>query len=257
MTNKNKQQLVKFKIKVSELGNCASKENIEMARSIIKQLLTYISVDIQLPYKKDAYESLQIILNWVESQPIDANNDTMMIVLKENILDNIESLLKSTKGKEFKCDNSSKNKKVFVVHGHKDEMKLAVSTVLKQLGLEPIVLHEQPDQNRTIIEKFEDEAGKSSFAIVLISPDDKVGIVNEKPFRARQNVILELGYFIGNLGRKNVLALYDISQNDVIELPSDISGILYKPYDNPYGSWRFALADELKAAGYNIDKNRL
>lgn len=260
MTNKNKQQLAEFKVKISELGNYASKENIEMAILIIKQLLTYISVDVQLQGQKDAYESFQILLNWIESQPIDTNNGTMMIVLKENFLENIELLLKSTNRKEFKHDkhdNRTKNNKVFIVHGHKDEMKLAVSMVLGKLGLEPIILHEQPDRNRTIIEKFEDEAGKSSFAIVLISPDDKVGIVKEKPFRARQNVILELGYFIGSLGRKNVLALYDVSKNEEIELPSDIAGILYTPYDNPYGNWRFALANELRAAGYNIDINNL
>lgn len=257
MTDKNKQHLIEFKVKISELSNYASEENIEKAKLIIKQLLTYVSVEVQMPEKNDAFESLHILLNWAESQRVDANNDTMMIVLKENVLANIELLLSGNAGKKSKSDNKIHNKNIFIVHGHKDEMKLAVSNVLKKLGLEPIVLQEQPNQSRTIIEKFEEEAGKSSFAIVLISPDDNVGAVKEKPFRARQNVILELGYFIGTLGRKNVLALYDITQGDIIELPSDISGILYKPYDKADGNWRFELADELRAAGYNVDKNKL
>ena len=91
-------------------------------------------------------------------------------------------------------------------------MKEAVARTLEKLGLEPIILHEQENLGKTIIEKFESCSENVSFAIVLLSPDD-LGYKKDKPpesamFRARQNVILELGYFMGKLGRKNVVALH-------------------------------------------------
>lgn len=143
--------------------------------------------------------------------------------------------------------------KVFIVHGHNETMKLAVARVISQLGLTPIILHEQPNKGRTIIEKFERLSAEVSFAIVLLSADD---MTSDGKYRARQNVILELGYFIAKLGRENVIALYDSLSSDV-EIPSDISGILYEPYDNPSGAWRFEVVQELKAVGFNVDANSL
>ena len=76
-------------------------------------------------------------------------------------------------------------------------------------------------------------------------------------YRARQNVIFELGYFCGKYGRQNTFALYDTSKGKEIELPSDIQGVLYEKYDEPYGNWRIALSKGLKAAGYSVDLNKL
>jgi len=146
-----------------------------------------------------------------------------------------------------------KSNKVFIVHGHSDAMKLAAVRVITQLGLTPIVLHEQPNKGRTIIEKFERLSSDISYAIVLLSADD---IMSDGKRRARQNVILELGYFIAKLGRENVIALHDTSAGD-IEIPSDITGILYEPYDKPDGSWRFEVVQELQAAGFKVDANLL
>ena len=50
-------------------------------------------------------------------------------------------------------------------------MKLAVARTLEKLGLDAIILHEQPNLGKTIIEKFSDHADVS-FAVVLLSPDD-------------------------------------------------------------------------------------
>ena len=150
------------------------------------------------------------------------------------------------------------NNRIFVVHGHDDEMKQSVARTLEKLELEPIILHEQPDQSRTIIEKFLDNADGTSFAIVLLSPDDMAFQRNEPPDkarpRARQNVILELGFFIGRLGRERVVAIYREAGN--FELPSDISGMLYKRYDGDSGNWRSELVKELKACGYDVDANK-
>ncbi len=146
---------------------------------------------------------------------------------------------------------------VFVVHGHDEEMKQAVARVLTLLGLEPVILHERPNQGRTVIEKFSDYANVD-FAVVLLSPDDlaKSRSAPDSPLRtrARQNVILELGYFIGKLGREKVVALF--REDTQVEMPSDYSGVLFVPYD-PGGRWQFDLLRELKASGYEVDANKL
>jgi len=131
-------------------------------------------------------------------------------------------------------------------------MKLSIVCLISQLELNPVILHEKPNKGKTIIEKFENHSENIGFAIVLLSADD---IMRNGKCRARQNVILELGYFIAKLGRDNVVALYDASTE--VELPSDITGVLYEPYDNPNGAWRYKIVQELKEAGYNVDANAL
>ncbi|MDR0946348.1 MAG: nucleotide-binding protein [Ruminococcus sp.] len=148
--------------------------------------------------------------------------------------------------------NNRIQKKIFIVHGHDDTMKFAVKDVITSLKLTPIILHEQPNKGRTIIEKFEQLSEDVGFAIVLLSADDEM---KDGKFRARQNVILELGYFVAKLGRDRVVALYDTSKE--VDIPSDISGVLYEPYDNPNGAWKNEIVQELKAAGYNVSADDL
>jgi hypothetical protein len=148
-------------------------------------------------------------------------------------------------------------KDIFIVHGHDEAMKAKAARTLEKLGLAPIILHEKPNQGRTIIEKFSDYSAVG-FAVVLLSPDD-VGRLRSAPPdalrpRARQNVIFELGFFLGRLGRDRVLALYAPTED--FELPSDYSGVLFVPFD-PSGRWQFDLVKELKAADYDVDANVL
>ena len=149
------------------------------------------------------------------------------------------------------------SRRVFVVHGHDDGLKETVARLLSDLDLEPIILHEQANKGRTIIEKFEDHADVS-FAVVLLTPDDMAYQAGEDPGaarpRARQNVILELGFFFAQLGRERVAALYT-GEND-FEKPSDVDGVLYIPVDE-HGHWKFGLVKELKAAGIEVDANLL
>lgn len=165
---------------------------------------------------------------------------------------------KKTKFNEQIIGSISQNNQIFVVHGHDNEMKETVARVLKNVGLEPIILHEQENLGRTIIEKFESCSENVSFAVVLLSPDDFGYKKNQLPEsaipRARQNVILELGYFMGKLGRKNVVALNKGGTD--LEIPSDSLGIVYIPFD-PYYGWKLTLAKELKVSGYDIDFSKL
>lgn len=146
------------------------------------------------------------------------------------------------------------SKKVFIVHGHDNEAKEKAARFLERIGLEPVILHEQANSGRTIIEKFEAHADVG-FAVVLLTPDDVGGFSNAsndlKP-RARQNVILELGYFIGRLSRQRVCALY----KKEIEMPSDFQGVLYIELDGN-GGWRTKLAQELVQVGYSINLEAL
>jgi predicted nucleotide-binding protein len=137
------------------------------------------------------------------------------------------------------------SKRIFIVHGQDEGPKEAVARLIGQLGYEPIILHEQPNRGRTIIQKFQDEAADVGFAIVLMTPDDETSLGAK---RARQNVVLELGFFLGRLGPDRVAAII----KNPIEKPSDFDGVVYIPYD---GNWRQDLAKELKAAGYHVDWN--
>lgn len=138
--------------------------------------------------------------------------------------------------------------KVFVVHGHDEGARESVARFLEKIGFEAIILHEQANKGRTIIEKIE-AYSDVGFAVVLLTPDDYGGKEGgpTRP-RARQNVILELGYFVGRLGRGHVCAL----MRGEIEIPSDWAGVVYQPMDTG-GGWKGALAKELAAVGHNID----
>ena len=141
---------------------------------------------------------------------------------------------------------------VFVVHGRDSGSKEAVARLLARLGLDPVILHEQPNLGQTLIEKFEEHA-KVGFAVVLLTPDDVGALQSEEGalhVRARQNVIFEFGYFVGRLGRQRVCAL----TKGGVELPSDYEGIVYIALDDA-GAWRASLVKELRAVGFQVDAN--
>ena len=143
-------------------------------------------------------------------------------------------------------------KKVFIVHGRDTLAKTETARLVEQLGLEAIILSEQENQGMTIIEKIEHYTDVN-YGIVLYTPCDTGSLKGQseiKP-RARQNVIFEHGFLIGKLKRENVCALI----KDEVEIPSDISGLMYINMDKE--DWRYKIAEELKKAGFNIDKNNI
>lgn len=159
-----------------------------------------------------------------------------------------------TDGLGLKKEMQTSSKKAFIVHGRDMLLRTQVENVLRALGLEPIILQEQANIGKTIIEKIE-ECTDVGFGIVLYTPCDEGRLKSEdgelKP-RARQNVVLEHGYLMAKLGRERVCCL--VSKN--VEFPSDIQGIGYIPA-NDIDQWKYKIAKELKAAGFDIDMNKL
>ncbi len=144
-------------------------------------------------------------------------------------------------------------RRIFIVHGHDNALRETVARFIDRLQFHAIILDEQPASGLTIIEKFE-RYSNVSFVVVLLTPDDRGGPFEgtqaQKP-RARQNVIFELGYFLGKLGRRKVCALYV----DEVELPSDFKGVEYLPV-TATNAWKLSLARAMKQAGLEVDLNR-
>lgn len=171
----------------------------------------------------------------------------------EGLIELLKTEIQLEEGTTASLQKQGMGHRIFLVHGHNEAILHEAARFLEKLDQDVIILREQPNKGRTIIEKFEDYAD-AGFAIVILTNDDRGG-PSEVPFkeqntRARQNVIFEFGYFIGRLGRKRVCALYTSG----VEIPSDYSGVLYIQLDEQ-GGWRLALAKEMKAAGLPIDMN--
>jgi len=157
---------------------------------------------------------------------------------------------KLEEAKAAPAPSTQQSNDIFIVHGHDEAAKHEVARFIEQLGLRAIILHEKPDEGKTIIEKVEHHSNVG-FAVVLLTPDD-VGYSKDTPSeskpRPRQNVVFELGYFIGILGRSRVCALL---KGD-IELPTDYAGVQYKSMDDA-GAWKYHLAREIKESGIDVD----
>jgi predicted nucleotide-binding protein len=144
------------------------------------------------------------------------------------------------------------NKRVFIVHGHDELMKVKTARFVQKIGFEAVILHEQANKGMTVIEKIEANTDVG-FAIVLYTGDDLGNSAEAATIklnlRARQNVVFEHGYLIAKLTRPHVVPL--VSRD--VELPSDLSGIVYVEDAN----WEIQIAKEMKGAGYSIDFNKI
>lgn len=143
-------------------------------------------------------------------------------------------------------------KDVFLVYGHDKRAKLEVINFLNGIGIYAIDIGAKASQGRTIIQQIKHYA-HVTFAVAVLTPDDLcISRRNKKSRRARQNVIFEIGYFMGALGDDRVCAL----KKGNVEMPSDFHGIIYKPMDSN-GAWKAKLAQELQAAGFEVDWKKL
>lgn len=166
------------------------------------------------------------------------------------LLPQVETNNETQKDNKTEMDMS----KVFIVHGHDSNTRNEAELLMKQLGLEPVVLFKKVNEGDTIIEKLLRESKDAAFAIVLYTKCDEGKAVEEtdlKP-RARQNVVFEHGLMCGLLGRKRVVALVE----EGVEVPGDLSGVVYIPLDAAK-RWQLDVAREMKASGMQVDLNKL
>jgi predicted nucleotide-binding protein len=150
------------------------------------------------------------------------------------------------------------NTNVFVVYGHDQPARVQLEAMLRRWDLEPLILDQLPSEGQTIIEKLENYADQVGFAVVLATPDDeghRADHQDEKSFRARQNVVLELGMLLSKLGRRKVAIL--LKQQERMERPSDIQGLIYIPFKDDVKDAGVLLAKEMPAQGYHIGIQRL
>jgi predicted nucleotide-binding protein len=213
----------------SLIGNPLIKEEIlELIISKVQNL----KAKCQIP--KDPEDIL--LTNMIVTEPLNFGN---------KIQNNLDKRKKEGKQK------LSKN--IFIVHGWDEKSKLELARMLEKFGFNTIILSEQPDKGKTIIEKLEQNSLDIGYVFVLLTPDD-MAVTSSEPlsnahsYRARQNVILELGYFIGKIGRDRICCLF----KDHVELPSDIHGVVYSKFDKSVTECFNSIVKELKAAGYKI-----
>lgn len=262
-------------------GSIQSSENpisyVEMeydyAKKMNKRIIPLVCDNIEeLPAKKVeksfmGIEQLKAFIHKVENEQLvkfwSCKSDLKNAIITTLILqrshlddsdgdrDNKEDYSKYNKDAE----NMTNDNKVFIVHGHDDLAKVTVARSLERMGFEAVILHEQPDEGKTIIEKIETYSNVS-FAVVLYTEcdvgRDKTKNESENRKRARQNVVFEHGYLMGKLGRKRVCAL--VKGN--VETPGDISGVVYTPMDDK-NAWEMSLYKNMRAVGMKVDLNNL
>lgn len=164
------------------------------------------------------------------------------LLIQDKTLSDVGAMAIEVAGTRSPADS----KEIFIVHGHSETAKTQLNKLLSSLGLEPVILSEQTHRGRTIIEELEHWSATCSFAFILMTPDDLGSEEQTRSLRrARQNVILELGWFMGRLGRENVIL---INQGD-LELPSDVLGVLYLQFKNDVHEVAADISKQLRDAG--------
>jgi predicted nucleotide-binding protein len=175
-------------------------------------------------------------------------------ILKPEKLEKAEKPNKPEKSVDFPAvlHELRKADEIFIIHGQDKSVMENVAEFITKLGLEPIILHDQSGQGRTIIEELEQHT-RIGFALVILTPDETCSLNeagSEGKLHARQDVIFEFGYFLGRLGRQRVCAL----AGENVEVPSDYPGVLYIPLDTAE-AWKIRILKVLKTAGYKVDAN--
>lgn len=168
----------------------------------------------------------------------------------------VNALLESSNSSDASTHDMNRN--VFVVYGHDKKSRTELEALLRRWDFQPLILDQLPSEGQTIIEKLESTTASCSFGIVLATPDDegfRAEHPDEKQFRARQNVVLELGMLLSMLGRKKVAIL--IRDQSDMEKPSDISGLMYIPFKDSIDDAKVLLFKELNSAGYHISPDKL
>lgn len=181
--------------------------------------------------------------------------DTGKIVYQGKNTDTVRQIIECGSKKN---EAIQENRRVFVVYGHDLNARTQLEAMLRRWDIEPLIIDQLASSGQTIIEKLEENTDKVQFGIVLATPDDigyLKGKEEDKKYRVRQNVILELGMLLAKIGRPKVAIL--LSQAEEMEKPSDIEGLIYIPFKNNVEEGKISLAKELQRNGYNIDITKL
>lgn len=194
--------------------------------------------------------TFKIYLKEISKEMLENAQKSMRQQLREMQKERYEGGMLMNASQEVSMKKAKEYKKVFIVHGHDNGLKQEVARLVEKQGLEAIILSEQANRGKTIIEKFEEHSDVGA-AICLFTGDDygRAKDAEEDKLRARQNVVFEAGFFMGKLGRENVVLI----ANPDIEIPSDLKGFVYTNEK----SWQIDALKELKTIGYAIDLNKL
>ena len=259
--------LIKFREAVRSWRNTGS----DIYRTEINNLLSQARVVISLT-KANKYMTLNAPL-MMGGQPVIKNINPLDLIfdcpfgldVTPHVIDECDIAIGVLSSDSFEYPKEEMNltretttnkdsKNVFVVHGHDTNVRNEVELFIRAIGYEPIILCKRADKGDTIIEKIEREAKNVCFAIVIYTSCDlgKDKNADDLKPRARQNVVFEHGFMCAHLGRERVCALLE----DGVEQPGDLQGVIYKPLDAT-GAWKYQVADEMKAVGLDVDKNKI
>lgn len=222
---------------------------------------SFTNEDFKIEYDGSGYGAMFLLDPSLGERITDAKERLQSKIRKlESIMERLELIpISSTIVEETDASKSTstvKTKKVFIVHGRDEISKTNLEVFLREIGLEPIVLHRQADVGQTVIEKFEANSDVG-FAFILLTPDEIAYLTpqdslpddeREKELRARPNVMFEFGYFVGKLGRSKVCCLY----TGDVAIPSDLNGLIYKKYTSNVEEVAYSIIKDLKATGYDI-----
>jgi len=232
-----KQELI---LRLRQEGNC---DLFQLMDYLDKDDLKEICDDLEIPRSGRKYEIVRRILNklsesWAEELFVAEMNRAMRNHnwsaedLEERLgylYDRYEEASQPISQPITGRTNQATRKQIFIVHGRDKTPALQLARIVeKRYPLDAVILEEEPHRGRTLIEKLEDYSNVN-YVFITLTPDD-IGALRGEPLkeRARQNVIFELGQFIGKIGRGNVCLLI----KGGIEIPSDLSGVGYYRFHN-------------------------
>jgi len=220
---------------------------IEALESILKRV-EFIQEKVIMSETQEKNEHM--ISNTVFLTQNEVDKDNKSITEKSEFIQ--EKVVVSETSKEYEPEI---RETVFVVNGEDDEAENSVATFIEKLGLKAVILNEQPNAVKTIIDKFERNEAICDYAVVILTSDDTD--VNKEDaedamFRQRQNVMFVLGYFLGILGCKKV----SVISKEGVEIPNDFLGVECILFD-PGVDWQLSLARDMKSAGITFDANRI
>ena len=259
--NEKKIELIQSLIAEFEALPHRAEGRLDALRRRAKMIITKVCGDSSA-YIKDVDE----ISFWVPIYPCSEESQNRMWKSGQqemiNLLNTIKEdlIISNHESPQLAKEKQEYSNRVFIVHGHDDLPKERLAHILTELGLTPIILHDQPNKGRTLMEKFEEEASDVGYAFVIMTPDDlgiecklyeeiqKGAKQGDLCHRPRKNVVMEHGFFYGKLGRNRVCCLV---KGD-IEKPSDFSGIVYLPFINRVDEVYRDMVRELRALGYAL-----